>query len=117
MDTEIYTFDEKIRPIDRIEFNILGNEEIQKMSALGPDSVGIDIPDLYENMEPKRGGLIDTRMGVTDNHLDCKTCGLNTLYCIGHPAHILLADPVFHIGYIQHIKKILSCICLKCSRC
>jgi DNA-directed RNA polymerase II subunit RPB1 len=116
MDTEIYTFDEKIRPIDRIEFTILGSEEIQRMSALGPDSAGIDIPDLYENMEPKRGGLIDTRMGVTDNHLDCKTCGLSTVFCPGHFAHINLAEPVFHLGYIQHIKKILSCICLRCSK-
>ena len=116
MDSTGQLYDETIRPIVSIEFNILGNEEIKKMSALGKDSAGIEIPDLYDNMEPKRGGLIDTRLGVTSNSLECATCGFDATNCVGHFGHIDLAEPVFHMGYITFIKKILSCICLKCSK-
>lgn len=116
MDSSIYLYDEEIRPIDSIEFNILGNKEVQDMSALGKDTNGIDMPDLYDNMEPKRGGLIDTRLGTTDNNIDCSLCGLNSGDCVGHFGHIKLAEAVFHIGYLNFVKKILSCICLKCSK-
>jgi DNA-directed RNA polymerase II subunit RPB1 len=116
MDSGIYTYDDDVRPIDRMEFNILGNEEIRKISALEKDSIGIDLPDLYDNMEPKRGGLIDTRMGTSDSSIDCSTCGLNSTYCVGHFGHIDLAEPLFHMGYIRYVGKILSCICLKCSK-
>jgi DNA-directed RNA polymerase II subunit RPB1 len=116
MDSSTYTYDEEIRPIDKIEFSIWDNADIKKISALGKNTVGIDIPDLYDNMEPKRGGLIDTRLGVTDSNIDCATCGLNSLYCNGHFGHIELAEAVFHMGYIDFAKKILSCICLKCSK-
>lgn len=115
MDANVRLYDENIRPIDKIEFNIWGNEEIARVSALGRDSLGIEIPDLYDNMEPKKGGLIDTRLGVTSNNLECATCGLDSTNCIGHFGHIVLSDPVFHMGYIQYIKKILSSVCLKCS--
>jgi DNA-directed RNA polymerase II subunit RPB1 len=89
---------------------------IRDMSALGRDSVGIDIPDLYDNLEPKKGGLIDTRMGVTDNHIDCATCGLSSNYCPGHFGHIVLIEPAFHIGYLDYVIKILKSVCLKCSK-
>lgn len=116
MDSSTYIYNENIRPIDRIEFSVLGNEEVKKISALGKDSVGIDIPDLYDNMEPKRGGLIDPRMGTTDSNIDCATCGLNSTDCVGHFAHITLSDAVYNLGYIYYVKKILSVICLKCSK-
>jgi DNA-directed RNA polymerase II subunit RPB1 len=67
-------------------------------------------------MEPKKGGLIDTRMGPSDNSLDCATCGLNIEYCVGHFGHITLSEPVFHLGLINFVKKILSCVCLRCSK-
>lgn len=117
MDTETYNYDdERIRPIKKIDFGILGNDEVLRASALDKDSGGIEIPDLYDNLEPKRGGLIDPRLGTTDNHIDCATCGLGTETCVGHSGHITLAEPVFHAGYIHYVKKILSCVCLKCSK-
>ena len=116
VDTEIYSYEDKIRQIDHVDFSILGNEEVKKISALGRDNPGIEIPDLYENLEPKRGGLIDSRLGSVDNHIDCATCGLNNTYCVGHFGHIDLAEPIFHILYLPYVKKILSCICLRCSK-
>ena len=115
-DTEIYSYEERVRQIDHIDFGILSNGEKKGISALGKDSIGIDVPDLYENLEPKRGGLIDPRLGPSDSHSDCATCGLNSLYCIGHFGHIELAEPIFHISYLPFVKKILSCICLRCSK-
>lgn len=116
VDTEIYSYEDRIRQIDHIDFGILSNAEKRRISALGKDTIGIDIPDLYDNLEPKRGGLIDPRLGPSDNNSDCATCGLNSLYCIGHFGHIELAEPIFHINYLPFVKKILSCICLRCSR-
>ena len=116
MESYVYLYDERIKPIDKIEFSMWGNDEVLNYSALGKDTIGIDIPDLYDNMEPKRGGLIDPRLGTTDNYINCATCGLKTEFCPGHFAHITLAEPVFHIGHIHKIKKILSSICLKCSK-
>lgn len=109
-------FDDDIKPITRVDFGILSNDEIKRMSALGKDSIGIEIIDLYDNMEPQRGGLIDTRMGVTDGNIDCATCGLDAINCVGHFGHIELAEPVFHMGFIMYVKNILNCVCLKCSK-
>jgi DNA-directed RNA polymerase II subunit RPB1 len=116
VDTEIYSYEERVKQIDHIEFNMIPNEEWKRLSCLGKDSPGIVIPDLYDNLEPKIGGLIDQRLGPADNHSDCTTCGLNNTYCVGHFGHIDLAEPVFHMGYLAFVKKILGCICLKCSK-
>lgn len=105
------------KQVDSIEFSLFGNDEIKNISALGKDSAGIDIPELFDNnSEPKKNGLIDARMGTTDDNVVCATCELNSTYCCGHFGHIILEDYMFHIGYLQHIKKILSCVCLKCSK-
>lgn len=49
-----------IKPIMNIEFDILCNDEIRKMSAFSGTN-GIGICDLYD--EPVKGGVIDSRMG------------------------------------------------------
>jgi len=116
MENTIYDTNDDIKPLSSIEFCIFSNEEIKKSSALGKDSIGIDIPDLYDNLEPKRGGLIDQRLGVIDNHSDCSTCQLNSAECPGHHGHIDFVEPIFHVGYLDYVKRILSCICLKCSK-
>ena len=36
--------------------------------------------------------------------------------CPGHFGHIELKKPVYHIGFIDIVKKILQCICFSCSR-
>jgi DNA-directed RNA polymerase II subunit RPB1 len=114
MDSRSYIYTEDIRPIDRIEFGILGNNEVKRISALDP--IGIDIPDLYDNSEPKEGGLIDPKLGTTDPTIDCSTCGLNYTDCVGHFGHIVLSTPAYHTEFIDYVKKILSVICLKCCK-
>jgi len=115
MTSNIYVDKGDAKAIDRIEFSILGNDEILKMSAIGKDSLGIDIAELYGDGEPKRDGLIDPRMGTTDRYTNCRTCGLDQ-ECPGHFGYIILTSPVYHMGFIYRLKDILNCVCIRCSK-
>ena len=111
-----YMRDDKISPITHIDFTIWKNSEIQKASVFGGDTDGITTTELYESNEPKRGGLIDLRLGTTGDARECDTCGLNYINCVGHFGHLTLADKIFHMGYLTFVKKILGCICIRCSK-
>lgn len=112
-ESKYYT--EDIKKISKLEFNILTNKEIKNYSAVSSDPYGINLPEAYENYEPKKGGLVDLRLGTCDPYLNCTTCGLNYIECPGHFGHIYLAEPVFHYGFLDHLKTLLQCICTKCS--
>lgn len=105
-----------VKQIKSIEFSIFGNKEIRNISVFGKDSVGITTNELYENLEPKKGGLIDPRMGTTGENILCETCGYDSNNCPGHFGHIDLEEYMFHIGFLPFVKKILSCVCLRCSK-
>jgi len=113
---DFHSYNERTSSISRIDFTILGNKEIKNLSVFRNEAGGIQSPDIYDNTEPKKKGLIDQRMGITDGNLRCETCGLNTGYCVGHFGHIELAEPVFHIGFYDTIVKILRCVCINCSK-
>ena len=108
-------YSEDVKKIDKIEFSIFRNKDVKQYSAVSSDPFGIDLAESYENYEPKKGGLVDLRLGTCDIYLPCTTCGENSLECPGHFGHTQLAEPVFHFGYLNHLKNILQCICLKCS--
>lgn len=61
---------------------------------------------LDEEGKPKAGGVLDPRMGTIDRNFKCMTCGENMTECPGHFAHIELAKPVFHPGFLVKIKKV-----------
>ena len=109
-----YSDNISISQIDHIDFDIWGNIEIKRISALG-DNMGIELPVLYGDSEPQKGGLIDSRLGPSGNDI-CATCGQNATWCVGHFGHIELAEYVYHIGYLQFVSKILSCVCIRCSK-
>ena len=108
-------YNEDAKKIDRIVFSIYTNKDVQKYSAID-DPFGINFAESYVNHEPKKGGLVDPRMGTCDLYLPCSTCGLNYNDCPGHFGHIMLASPVFHFGFMNHLKTILHCICIRCSK-
>jgi len=108
-------YSEDIKKIDKIEFSIFRNKDVKLYSAVSNDPFGINLAESYESYEPKKGGLVDLRLGTCDIYLPCSTCGLNNNECPGHFGHTDLASPVFHIGFLPHLKSILQCICLKCS--
>ena len=111
-----YKYDENIHHIDSIQFTVFSNELIKEYSSVSKDEYGIYLPESYENSEPKRGGLVDTRLGITDLNLDCAYCGLKAKDCPGHFGHTELAEPVFHTLFFPSVKNILNCICLRSSR-
>uniref|UniRef100_A0AC34Q0A5 DNA-directed RNA polymerase subunit n=1 Tax=Panagrolaimus sp. JU765 TaxID=591449 RepID=A0AC34Q0A5_9BILA len=80
-------------------------------------SVGqLEYSEVYENGKPKIGGLMDSRQGVIDKRSRCMTCAGNMNDCPGHFAHIELAKPVFHIGFLSKTLKVMRCVCFYCSR-
>ncbi len=94
-----------------IQFSVLSPEEIRKGSV-----AEITSRDTYANNKPCIGGLFDPRMGVLDPGLLCPTDGLNYMQTPGYFGHIELARPVFYIQYIEMVKKLLRCVCFKCSK-
>ena len=102
--------------IIRVDFSILTNKENKERSIFPKNSNGIETPELFDNAEAKKDGPLDPRFGTIDNFVTCPTCGENSTFCSGHIGHITLASPVFHISYLPYVIKILSCICLKCSK-
>jgi DNA-directed RNA polymerase II subunit RPB1 len=115
MSNETYNYSADISHIEKISFAVFGNQEVKRYSVI-EEQLGINIPEAYDNGEPKQGGLIDKRLGVTDYNMYCDTCGLMTNDCPGHFGHTELAEEVFHFGYLDIVKNILNCICLQCSK-
>ena len=109
-------YDNNIMNIVNIGFSVFTNKDILFNSSTEQDINGITLPDSYENSEPKRNGLVDPRLGISERHLDCATCGLNSIDCPGHHGHMKLEEPVFNIIFLPYVKKILSCIDLRTSK-
>ncbi|RLF47606.1 MAG: DNA-directed RNA polymerase subunit A' [Thermoplasmata archaeon] len=100
------------KEIDKIVFGLLSPEKIRKMSA-----TRIITPDTYdEDGFPIEMGLMDTRLGVIEPGLRCKTCGQRVKDCPGHFGHIELAMPVIHVGFAKTIYAILKSTCRGCGK-
>jgi DNA-directed RNA polymerase II subunit RPB1 len=76
----------------------------------------IDSGETYERGKPKQGGMSDPRMGTIDRTMKCESCGCDKNECPGHFGHIELAKPMFHIGFLKTVLKVLRCVCYNCSR-
>lgn len=84
----------------------MSKEEIERWTVL-------EVNETKEGCEEQ--GINDLRMGVSTNHEVCKTCH-ETIECPGHFGHIKLAKPVYHIGFIETVAKVLRCICFNCGK-
>ena len=101
-----------IKQIDQINFGLMSPEQIREMSV-----VKIERPDTYdEDGYPIESGLMDSRLGVIDPSLKCRTCGEKGGECQGHFGMIELARPVIHVGFGDDIHKILRSTCSECGR-
>ncbi len=98
--------------VSSIKFEVLSPQEIRRMSV-----AKIITPETYDDDGfPIEGGLMDTRLGVIDPGLKCRTCGAKAGECPGHFGHIELAAPVIHVGYAKLIGKLLNATCRECGR-
>jgi len=116
MSTDPKYYSEDVKSIVNVDFCIFTNKEVKKYSAVSNDPFGINLPESYQNYEPIKGGLVDLRLGTCDIYLPCTTCGENANDCPGHFGHTELAEYVFHYGFLSHLKTVLQCICLQCSK-
>lgn len=105
------SFENDIESVKGIQFNVMSPEEIKKRSICE-----ILTTDTYSGSDPVISGLFDSRMGVIENDKICKTCQQKNTFCPGHFGHIELAKPVFYIQFFDTVRKILKCVCFRCSR-
>lgn len=100
------------KEIGDITFGLLSPEQIRTMSV-----AKIVTADTYDDDGyPIDGGLMDTRLGVIDPGLVCKSCSGRVGTCPGHFGHIELSKPVVHIGFAKDIYKILKAVCPHCGK-
>ncbi|KAF3048932.1 DNA-directed RNA polymerase II subunit rpb1 [Didymella keratinophila] len=101
-----------LRTIKEIQFGLLSPEEIKAMSV-----VHIIYPETMDedNKKPREQGLNDPKLGTIDRMYSCATCKEDIQVCPGHFGHIELATPVFHVGFVVKIKKILETVCHSCG--
>lgn len=100
--------DPPLRPVQAIQFGILGPEEIQALSVCLVKESRVANPPV--------GTVYDERMGPSHVRGSlCATCHEDIRICPGHFGHIELATPLINPNFIKYIVAILNCICLKCS--
>ena len=103
------------KSIKSIQFGLFSPQEIKNLAVC--EIITSRIND--EKGNPISGGINDLRMGSSEDKYFCSTCRTNRRnnnICPGHFGYIRLAKPVFHVGFIKEIVKILRCICYKCHR-
>ncbi|KAL4297038.1 hypothetical protein GQ457_12G029390 [Hibiscus cannabinus] len=109
---DLYIEDVGPRKIKGIKFSILGDSEIAKAAEV----------QVYKGVyydpqsRPIEGGLLDPRMGPANKSGKCATCDGGFDDCPGHYGYLVLALPVYNVGYLSTILDILKCICKSCSR-
>ena len=105
------SYDQKIERVKGIQFSVLSPNEIVKGSV-----VEVTKTDTYAGNEPVPGGLFDPRMGILEHNSFCRTCEQKKTFCPGHFGHITLARPVYHPMFYETTRKLLKCVCFRCSR-
>ena len=102
-----------LRTIQEVQFGLLSPEEIKAMSV-----VHIEYPETMDEQRqgPREKGLSDPKLGTIDKASVCATCFEGERDCPGHFGHIELASPVFHVGFVNKIKKLLETVCHNCGK-
>src|SRR3989344_2968120 len=100
------------KQVRALRFSLLSPLQVKKIST-----VKVVTPELYDiDGFPVDGGLMDLRLGAIDPGVRCRTCGKRVKECPGHPGHLELARPVFHVKYIPLIELCLRSFCPDCGK-
>lgn len=98
--------------IDKVRFSLFSPEMVRELSG-----ARVIIPDTYDDDGyPIDGGLVDSRLGVVDPGLRCKTCGGRVKECPGHFGHIDLVRPVIHVEFAKSMYEVMRATCPACHR-
>ncbi|KAI5781822.1 DNA-directed RNA polymerase II subunit [Geopyxis carbonaria] len=102
-----------LRTIQEVQFGLLSPEEIKAMSVCH-----IIYPETMDEarLKPREQGLNDPSLGSIDRSFKCMTCDEGMTVCPGHFGHIELSKPVFHVGFLTKIKKVLETVCFNCGK-
>lgn len=103
-----------IRQLKLIQFSVFDPQSIRGSSAI--EGEGINRAEYRINGQYVKGGINDPALGTIDKFVKCITCGGDLETCPGHFGHIELAEPMYHIGFIGYVYRVLQCICFKCAR-
>ena len=101
------------KTVQEIQFGLFSPEEIKNMSVCH-----IEYPETMDEVRHtvREKGLNDSKLGSIDRGSQCATCREVPENCPGHFGHIELAQPVFHVGFITKIKKVLESVCHNCGK-
>ena len=104
---------QEMHKVKKIQFGVLSEQDVLKMSVCEINSCNI-----YDKETglPSENALNDPRMGVTTRGILCQSCFGDMKQCPGHFGHIKLTEPVYHIGFVGIVLKILKSVCFNCSR-
>ena len=94
-----------------VQFGVFSQKETQQSSVQE-----ITLPQTMNDTSFQVNGLLDPYLGTIDKNTECMTCQSSMATCTGHFGHILLHQPVYHYGFITHVKKVLECVCYYCSK-
>jgi DNA-directed RNA polymerase II subunit RPB1 len=96
--------------VETLTFGIAGDEDNARDAVMTVTNY-----ELFNGAQPVTGGCFDPRMGTTDHHYGCVTCGLQRRDDPGHGglmnSRVALASPLF----IAEIRRWLRVVCLECG--
>ena len=94
-----------------VQFGMLNPRDTEKRSV-----VEVRSASTYDGNSTVPEGLFDPRMGVLDNNVVCPTDGQTNISCPGYFGHYKTCMPVYNIGYLDTIRKLLTCVCVRCGK-
>jgi DNA-directed RNA polymerase beta' subunit len=103
----------KASRLSGLDFGLLDEENLVKRSVveLLPDSSQITRRNTL-----LLGSVLDPRLGSVQPAFVCSTCGNTADKCQGHAGTLLLKEPVASGIFAAVLHKILTCVCIRCSR-
>lgn len=113
-------YDEYTTRICEIRATLFGSDEIKRYSVCTDNKDdSISRPELYEGgTQPKRGGLVDGRLGPSGGkNAACLHCGLTLSDgCPGHFGHMVFPIRKFNILLMPYVASIVSVVCIRCYK-
>jgi DNA-directed RNA polymerase II subunit RPB1 len=102
----------ELKRIRCVQFGLLAPDDVRNFSV-----AEIKTHEKFDSRgQPKTAGLMDAKLGVPPRaSYKCQTCQGTDVTCPGHFGHIELVSPVYHVGFLPLLQKILSCVCHKCG--
>ncbi len=94
--------------ISGIDFGLLTSEDVDNYSVIDLT----DAPVKKKNFD----GVCSKRLGAGDANCLCSSCAKNIDGCRGHMGKFELYQPVINVLFLPLVPRILSCICIRCSR-